>query len=103
MTLAWWLFSGGTVGVLNGLGLGWTVSRLHPDTSSQGVVLTMVGMIARWSLTAGLLIAALQHGIMSGLLAFVGLWLARWSMVCWFNACSEGIASSPSDLVSSEG
>jgi hypothetical protein len=37
----------------------------------------------RWGLAAGLLITALQRGIVPGLLAFAGLWLARWGMACW--------------------
>ena len=85
MTLVWWLFIGGATGVLSGLSLWWTVARLHPDASSGAAVLTMGGAMLRWVLTAGLLIAALQHGIKSGLLAFAGLCLARWGMVCYFN------------------
>ena len=85
MTLVWWLFIGGATGVLNGLSLSWTVARLQPDASSDAAVLTMGGAMLRWVLTAGLLIAALQHGIVTGLLAFVGLLLARWGMVYWFN------------------
>jgi hypothetical protein len=85
MTLASWLFTGGAIGVLSGLTLWWTVARLRPDASSYVVVLVLGGMILRWSLSAGLLVAALQHGIVPGLLAFAGLLLARWGMVYWFN------------------
>jgi hypothetical protein len=85
MTLALWLFIGGAIGTLNGLSLWWTVARLRPNASTDAAVLTMGGAILRWVLTAGLLIAALQHSIASGLLAFTGLWLARWGIVCYFN------------------
>ncbi len=85
MTLASWLFIGGAIGTLNGLSLWWTVARLRPNASTDAAVLTMGGAILRWVLTAGLLIAALQHSIASGLLAFTGLWLARWGIVCYFN------------------
>jgi hypothetical protein len=37
----------------------------------------------RWGFAASLLITALQRGIVPGLLAFAGLWLARWGLVCW--------------------
>jgi hypothetical protein len=40
-------------------------------------------MLLRWALTAGLLTAALQRGVGSGLLAFFGLWLGRWATVGW--------------------
>ena len=85
MTLVSWPFIGGAIGMLNGLSLWWTVARLHPDAPSHAAVLTMGGAMLRWVLTAGLLIAALQHSIASGLLAFAGLCLARWGMVCHFN------------------
>ena len=86
MTLVSWLFIGGAIGMLNGLSLRWTVARLHPDAPTHAAVLTMGGAMLRWVLTAGLLIAALQHGIKSGLLAFAGLWLVRWGMVYRFNS-----------------
>jgi len=86
MTFISWLVTGGTIGVLNGLSLRWTVARLRPDAPRRAVALAMAGTLLRWSLVAGLLIAALRHGIAPGLLAFVGLWLARWGVVCWFNS-----------------
>ena len=86
MTLASWLFTGGAIGVLNGLSLWWTVSRLRPNAPSHAAVLAMAGAILRWGLAAGVLIVALQHSIASGLLTFAGLRLARWGMVCWFNS-----------------
>jgi hypothetical protein len=44
--------------------------------------------VLRWTTTGGVLIAALQRGIVPGLLAFAGLWLARWGMVYWLGRTS---------------
>ena len=85
MTSALWLFTGGSIGVLNGLSLRWTVARLHPDAPGQAVAWALGGAMLRWSLAAGLLMTALQRGVVPGLLAFAGLWLARWGIVCWLN------------------
>ena len=85
MMLVSWLFIGGAVGILNGLSLWWTVARLHPDAPSSAASLAMGGAMLRWVLNAGLLIAALQQGIASGLLAFTGWWLVRWGTVYHFN------------------
>ncbi len=82
MTFASWLFTGGVVGVLNGMTLWWTVARLRPDTPRRAVAWALGGAILRWGLAGGLLISALQRGIVPGLLAFAGLWLARWGMAC---------------------
>jgi hypothetical protein len=83
MTFAWWLFTGGAVGVLNGLTLWWTVARLRPGAPRRAVAWALGGVMLRWGLAASLLITALQRGIVPGLLAFAGLWLARWGMACW--------------------
>jgi hypothetical protein len=83
MRLTSWLFTGGAVGVLNGLTLWWTVARLRPGAPRHAVAWALGGTMLRWGLAAGLLITALQRGIVPGLLAFAGLWLARWGMACW--------------------
>jgi len=82
MTVAFWLFAGGAVGVLNALTLRWAVGRLRPAASRHVVLWVAGSALLRWGLVAGVLIAALQRGIVPGLLAFVGLWLARWS-IAW--------------------
>ena len=85
MTFALWLFTGGSIGVLNGLSLRWMVARLRPEVPCRAVAWAMGGVLLRWGLTAILLIIALQEGILPGLLAFAGLWLARWGIVYWLN------------------
>ena len=77
-----WLFAGGAVGALNGLTLWWTVARLQPSARGHGVAWVLGSTLLRWGLAAGLLIAALQYGILPALLAFAGLWLARWGTIC---------------------
>ncbi len=77
-----WLFAGGAVGTLNALTLWSSVARLRSDVSGRAVAWMLAGVLLRLGLAAGLLSAALQRGVVPGLLAFAGLWLARWGMVC---------------------
>jgi hypothetical protein len=77
------LFIGGAVGTLNVLTLRWTVARLRPGAPRHAAAWILGGALLRWGFIAGLLIAALQRGLVPGLLAFAGLWLAQWGMVCW--------------------
>ncbi|MBC8449836.1 MAG: hypothetical protein H8D78_19050 [Chloroflexi bacterium] len=81
--IALWLFAGLAAGALNGLTLWGTVARLRPDAPPRAVAWILGGALLRLGLAASLLIVALQRGILPGLLAFAGLWLARWGMVCW--------------------
>jgi len=76
-----WLFAGLAVGALNGLILWSSVARLRPDVPGRAMAWILGGVLLRWGLAAGLLIAALQRGILPGLLAFAGLWLAHWGIV----------------------
>ena len=76
-----WLSGGILIGILNGATLRWTVHRLHPDTSLVGVPLVAAGSLLRLGLATALLVFAAQYGIASGLLAFAGLWLARWMFI----------------------
>jgi hypothetical protein len=81
-TLAWWLLTGGSIGMVNTLSLRWTVSRFRPDAPCRAVAWAVMGALLRWGLAAALLITALQHGVASALVAFSGLWLVRWGAVC---------------------
>jgi len=82
MIVTLWLFVGLMVGVLNALTLWSSVARLRPAAPGRAVAWVLGGALLRWSLAAGVLIAALQRGVLPGLLAFAGLWLARWGIVC---------------------
>jgi len=82
MMVTLWLFAGWAAGALSGLILWSSVARLRPDAPRRAVAWVLGGALLRWAAAAGLLIAALQRGIVPGLLAFAGLWLARWGTVC---------------------
>ncbi len=73
-----WLIAGALVGWVSILIQVWTMPRLRPDALRQRLGGMIGGMLLRWLLIAGLLSVALQQGIVAGLLAFAGLWLARW-------------------------
>jgi len=77
-----WLLTGGAIGVLNVLSLRWVVARLRPGAPRHAVAWVLGSALLRWGLAAGLLIAALQRGVVPGLMAFAGLWLARWGTIC---------------------
>jgi hypothetical protein len=68
--------------VLNSLTLWWTVARLRPNAPHRAVAWAVGSALLRWGLAAGLMMTALQRGVLPGLLAFTGLWLARWGTVC---------------------
>lgn len=73
-----WLIAGALVGWVSILIHVWTMPRLRPDAPRQRLWGMFGGMLLRWLLIAGLLSVALRQGIVAGLLAFAGLWLARW-------------------------
>lgn len=81
-----WLLLGVVTACLNGLARWWTVSRLRAEMGHNALWLTLSTLVVRLALVTALLIAALQQGIGSGLAAFVGLWLSRWSTVIWAQA-----------------
>ena len=90
MMITLWLFAGGAVGALNGLTLWWMVGCLRPDVPRSAVAWVLAGALLRWGLAVGLLVAALQRGILPALLAFTGLWLSRWGTICSLHlACLE--------------
>jgi hypothetical protein len=95
MTRILWLLAGGVVGGLSMLSLWWTVTQLRPTTPGRAALLALGGTILRWGLAAGLLIAALQQGIGTALLAFAGLWVARWAVVLWTYGAELWKTSSP--------
>lgn len=82
--VALWMLAGGAVGTLNGLTAKWAVARLGPTAPVRAVSWMVAGALLRWGLAAGLLIAALRRGIVPALLAFAGIWLARWGIIYWW-------------------
>lgn len=90
-----WLFAGVLVGLLNALAMSAAVARLSPAAPTQGLFWIAGGMVARWVVIAVFLAAALQQGAGTGLLAFAGLWLARWAAVgWWYRAGNENVRRS---------
>jgi hypothetical protein len=84
--IALWLLAGGLIGMVNGLTRWWTVTRLRQEMRLRPLALVWGGLILRLAVVAALLIIGLRGGIISGLLAFAGLWLARWGTTIWFGA-----------------
>jgi len=84
-----WLCAGVALGFFNIMTQWWTVQRLHPEAPHYALVLMMGGMMLRWLLAAGLFITALQGGLFPLLMAFAGLWLARWGMLAMASRQSE--------------
>jgi len=86
VSAALWLLTGGMTGVIHALSLWRAVARLHPGVPAHAALSVLSGMFLRWGLTAGLLVAALQRGPATCLLAFAGLWLGRFGLVCWLGS-----------------
>ncbi len=84
-----WLLAGLLLGALNALSLAWTVGRLRPESAGAGLAMVWGGAALRWSLAVLLLSLALRQGILPGLGAFGGLWLARSLAVLWFGTQEE--------------
>ena len=79
------LLGGSAIGTLSGLTIGWTVARIGTRAPGRAVFWTVAGALLRWGLATGLLLGALQRGLTPVLLAFAGLWLGRWGIVCWYH------------------
>ncbi|MGD2145975.1 MAG: hypothetical protein PVH41_04720 [Anaerolineae bacterium] len=82
---ALWLLAGGIVGTANTLTRWWTVSRLRSGMRVNPLSLAWGGFILRLALVTGLLSLGLSRGALPGLLAFAGLWLARWTTTIWLS------------------
>lgn len=79
-----WFFVGVGVGLWNGFTLWRVVHRMEPDRPRRSRMRVASSRWLRWTGVAVLLILALQRGIVPGLLAFAGLWCARWVLVGWW-------------------
>lgn len=84
--IALWLVAGGLIGTANGLMRWWTVAHLGHEMRLSPLALAWGGLSVRLALVTALLIIGLRRGIIPGLLAFTGLWLARWGTAIWFGA-----------------
>jgi hypothetical protein len=93
--IALWLLAGGLLGIVNGLTQWWTVSRLRPRVRLAPLALVWGGLILRLALVAAVLTLGLRRGVIPGLLAFAGLWLARWGIAIYFGAWRPSEAQRP--------
>lgn len=78
-----WLVAGAAVALVNAVTRRKAVASLSAESVSGSLVLALGSMLLRLGLIAALLVVALSHGIVSGLLAFGGLWLTRAAIVLW--------------------
>lgn len=84
-----WLLGGLLVGALNVASIAGTVGKLCPEEGRSSSVaspmaalsLIAVGFVLRLSLSALTLLVALRQSATTGLLAFAGLWLGRWTVL----------------------
>ena len=63
--------------LLNGAILWWVIARLQPGKMGGMLALAWGGTMLRWFLVALLLVLALRHSLISGLLAFAGIFLTH--------------------------
>jgi hypothetical protein len=61
----------------------WTVNHMRPEALASAAAWMLVGVLGRLALVAVLLVAALQRGIVPGLLAGAGLLVSRWAILAW--------------------
>lgn len=80
-----WLLAGALVGIANVYSIARTVSRMRPDGRLYAVLVTVGGALMRFGLAVVVLSLALQQSALSGILAFVGLLVARWIAVYLLN------------------
>lgn len=88
-----WVLAGAVVGTVNALTRWWTVTRLQTEMPSSALALTLGGMGMRLIIVAALLIKGLERGIIPGLLAFGGLWVARSAAVIWVQTAGNSLLS----------
>jgi hypothetical protein len=88
-----WLCAGLAVGVLNAASIAGTIGRMRPGGEKSPpppFFLIASGFTLRLALAALVLIGGLRQSAAAGLLAFAGIWLARWLMVWWWLKAKVG-------------
>jgi hypothetical protein len=85
MMLGLWFLAGIVGGILSGLSQQWTVAHLHADSTKKVASYLIVGFFLRLTLAGLILYAAIQQSIFAALLAFAGLWIARWGLSIYWN------------------
>jgi hypothetical protein len=80
-----WFLAGALTGIVSGLSQQWTVKQLDANSSKKVALLLIGGFIIRLGLAGIVLYAAIQQGILAALLAFTGLWAARWGLSIYWH------------------
>ena len=78
MNLTYWLILGCALGYFQTISQARTVSSLGEETLLRSVVRMLAGATLRLLLAGILLFMALKDGLLSGLLAFSGIFIMRW-------------------------
>lgn len=76
-----WFLAGAALGLVSLGTQRWSIRRLDMETQGQALLLVVGGMLLRVLLAAGLLLLAVQQGLLPLLLAFGGMWLTRWALL----------------------
>jgi len=76
-----WFLAGVMVEVFNTWTRRWAAERLAPERRSRSVGWFAVGFVLRVVLTAGMLALAFRQSFMSGVLAWLGYYLCRMTLV----------------------
>jgi len=85
MNAVGWFFTGALVGLANVYTIARTVSRIRPEARLSAVIATVGAGLLRFVFAAVVLSLALQQNVSSGILAFGGMLMARWSVVYLIN------------------
>ena len=80
-----WFMAGILTGIFSGLTQQWTVNQLHVNSTKKVTLLLIGGFFVRIALAGIVLFAAVQQGIIPALLAFAGLWFARWGLSLYWH------------------
>jgi len=83
--IALWFLAGAVCGIASGLSQQWTVARLGGDSSKKAGALLIGGFIIRLALAGLVLYLAVQQSVAAVLLAFAGLWIARWGLSIYWH------------------
>ncbi len=84
-----WLLAGMLMGAINLLLLRWTVDNLASTPVSRARAHVALSGTLRLAFVAGLLAFAALQGGREILLAFLGFWISRWSLLHWWSRASE--------------
>jgi len=74
------------VGLLLFVSQWWTIRRIEPGSPYRALGWLYGGFIGRFALVTLFLSLTLQNGVLSALVAFIGLLVSRWALLVWVDA-----------------